>query len=249
MADLVADYIVVGGGLTGCVVASRLKQSANSPEVILLEAGPDTDNPAAAGFLSGLSLLGSDLDYAYQSQPVPNTNGRRHTLNAGKCLGGGSMLNFGGWLHADAADYNEWADTIADERWSYEGLRPWLHKAEETTSVVSIGAAAGGERQYPLRGPVKEAWAELGITSNPQREHGAIGGLTEMRENSREGLRQPSQIVYPLDGVKVLTHATVHRIIFTGNAATGVEWNDGRKITARKEVIICTGAYRTPQLL
>ncbi|KAI7787522.1 hypothetical protein LA080_015743 [Diaporthe eres] len=206
MSDLEADYVVVGGGLTGY-----------------------TDNPAAAGFLSGLSLLDSDLDYAYQSQPVPNTYGRPHTLNAGKCLGGGSVLNYGGWLHADAADYDEWADTVADSRWSYEGLKPWLRKAEEATHVVPIGAAEGGERQYWLRGPVKEAWTELG--------------------NSREGLRQPSHVVYPLDGVKVLTNATVKRIIFSRNTARGIEWNDGRKITARKEVIICAGTYRSPQLL
>lgn len=249
MSDLEADYVVVGGGLTGCVIASRLRQSASKPEVVLLEAGPHTDNPAVTGFLSGLSLLGSDLDYAYQSQPVPNTHGRPHALNAGKCLGGGSVLNFGGWLHADAADYDEWAETVADARWSYEGLKPWLRKAEESTNVVPISAAEDGQRQYRLRGPVKEAWAELGVTPNLQKEHGAIGGMTEMLENSREGLRQPSHVVYSLDGVKVLTNATVQRIIFTGDAATGVEWNEGRKVTARKEVIICAGAYRSPHLL
>lgn len=249
MADSEADYIVVGGGLTGCVIASRLRQSANKPEVILLEAGPDTNNPAAAGFLSGLSLLGSDLDYTYQSQPVRNTYGRPHTLNAGKCLGGGSVLNYGGWLRADAADYDEWADTVADGRWGHEGLRPWLRKAEEATHVVSIGEAEKGERQYRLRGPVKEAWAELGVTPNLQGDNGAIGGLAEMRENSRDGLRQPSHVVYSLDGVKVLTEATVHRITFSGKKANGVEWSDGRKIIARKEVIICSGAYRSPQLL
>lgn len=249
MANFEADYIVVGGGLTGCVIASRLRQSANKPEVFLLEAGPDTDNPAADGFLSGLSLLGSDLDYTYRSQPVPSTCGRPHHLNAGRCLGGGSVLNYGGWLHADAADYDEWAEAVADSHWSYEGLNPWLRKAEETTNVVSIGEAEGGKRQYRLRDPVKEAWAELGVTPNLHREHGTIGGLTEMRENSREGLRLPSHVVYSLDGVKVLTDATVNRITFSGNKANGVEWNDGYKITARKEVIVCAGAYRSPQLL
>lgn len=249
MSESEADYIVVGGGLTGCVIASRLRQSANKPEVTLLEAGPKTDNPAAAGFLSGLSLLGSDLDYAYQSQSVPNTYDRPHTLNAGKCLGGGSVLNYGGWLHADAADYDEWGEIVGDPRWSYKGLKPWLHKAEDATHVVPIGAAEGGQRQYRLRSPVKEAWTELGVNLNLQREHGAIGGLTEMQENSLEGLRQPSHVVYALDGVKVLTNATVERITFSGNTATGVEWNDGRKITARKEVIICAGAYHSPQLL
>ncbi|KAJ4418699.1 hypothetical protein N0V82_005370 [Gnomoniopsis sp. IMI 355080] len=249
MADQVADYVVVGGGLTGCVVASRLRQSANKPEVVLLEAGPETTNPAASGFISGLSLLGSDLDYTYQSQPVQSTHNRLHMLNAGKCLGGGSILNYGGWLPADAADYDEWADTVKDPRWSYEGLEPWLRKAEEMMHVVTIGAAEEGQRKYRLRDAVKEAWTELGVTHNVSREYGTIGGLTEMRENSHDGMRQPSQTVYSLDGVKVLTDATVNRIIFSGSTACGVEWNDDRKILARKEVIICAGAYRTPQLL
>ena len=249
MPDLESDYVVVGGGLSGCAIASRLRLSANKPEVILLEAGPHTDNPAASGFLSGLSLLGSDLDYAYQSQPVSNTHDRPHTLNAGKCLGGSSVLNYGGWLHADAADYDEWAETVGDPRWSYEGLKPWLRKAEEKTHVVSIGAAEEGKRQYRLRDPVKKAWAELGVAPNLKKEHGAIGGLTEMLENSREGQRQPSHVVYSLDGVKVLTNANVHRVTFSGDKADGVELDDGRKITARKEVIICAGAYHSPQLL
>ncbi|KAJ4396914.1 hypothetical protein N0V93_001136 [Gnomoniopsis smithogilvyi] len=249
MAGLVADYIFVGGGLTGCVVASRLRQSAIEPDVVLLEAGPDTDNPAATGFLSGLSLLGSDIDYTYQSQPVQSTHGRRHTLNAGKCLGGGSILNYGGWLPADAADYDEWADTVQDPRWSYKGLSPWLRKAEEMMHVVSIEAAEGGQRKYRLRDAVKEAWTELSVTPNQSRERGAIGGLAEMRENSRDGMRQPSQMVYSLDGVKVLTNAMVQRIIFSENKACGVALNDHMKISARKEVIICAGAYRTPQLL
>lgn len=250
MTDLVADYIVVGGGLTGCVIASRLKQSAGKNlEVVLLEAGPETDNPAAARFLSGLSLLGSDLDYAHQSQPVPSTNGRSHTLNAGRCLGGGSLLNFGGWLRADGADYDEWAETVADARWSHEGFKPWLRRAEEAMQVVSIGQA---ECQYRLRGPVRQAWIELGVPLiNLESKDGGgagVGGLAEMRENSRDGLRQPSHTVYPLDGVKVLTNTVADRIIFSGNKATGVEYG-GRKITARKEVIICAGAYHTPQLL
>lgn len=107
----------------------------------------------------------------------------------------------------------------------------------------------GGQRQYRLRGPVKDAWTELGVSPNLQRERGAIGGLTEMRENSREGMRQPSHLVYSLDGVKVLTNAAVQRITLSGKTARVVELNDGRKITARKEVIICAGAYHSPQLL
>lgn len=267
MINLTADYIVVGGGLTGCVIASRLSQSGEKHKVVLLEAGPDpSSNPTVTGFLTGLSLQGGEYDYAYQSEPVTSTAGRTHTLTAGKVLGGGSILNYGGWLRADAADYDEWAETVGDKRWSYQGLKPWICKSErfhdpevdtDTDShgfdgpmhVTSIAAAESGERRYQLREHVKEAWAELGISPNLQKKHGTITGLTEMCENSREGMRQPSYVAYPLDDVDVFTNSPVKRVTFSDTTATGVELVDGRKIIARKEVIICAGTYRTPQLL
>ncbi|KAH9906198.1 choline dehydrogenase [Xylariomycetidae sp. FL2044] len=255
MSDLAADYVVVGGGLTGCAVASRLSGSDKRPKVILLEAGSDpSGDPAAAGFLSGLSLLGGEFDYGYQSEPVPNTANRVHTVNSGKALGGGSILNYGGWARADAADYDEWADAVGDKRWSYEGLKPWFRKSEHfhdseadpdehgfhgPIQVTSISAAESGERKYLLREPVKAAWAELGVPLNPHKSHGKIRGLAEVYENSP----------YPLNDVEVITNTAVHRVIFSNMTATGVELADARKITARKEVIICAGAYRTPQLL
>ncbi|KAI1775579.1 choline dehydrogenase [Hypoxylon cercidicola] len=265
MVDLAADYVVVGGGLTGCVIASRLSRSEKKPKVILIEAGSDpSSNPAAAGFLSGLSLQGGEFDYVYQSEPVASTANRVHTLNSGKALGGGSILNYGGWLRADAADYDEWGEVIGDRRWTYEGFKPWLRKSEcfydsgadpdqhgfdGPMHVISTSASESGERKYLLREPVRKSWAELGIPPNLPKKNGTITGLTEMYENSRDGMRQPSFKVYPLDNVQVFTNTMVHRVVFSGKTATGVELADGRKITTRKEVIVCAGAYRTPQLL
>ncbi|KAK8009057.1 hypothetical protein PG991_011608 [Apiospora marii] len=281
MSDIApADYIVVGGGLTGCVVASRLSRAdgggGKKPQVVLLEAGPDpSGNPAAASFLGGLSLLGGDYDYGFQTKPVPGTADRVHTLNVGKVLGGGSILNLGGWLRADAADYDDWAAAVGDERWSYGGLKPWLRKTEHFLSdsndpeagtdpeqhgfdgpmqVAPVSVGESGVRKYPLREPVRDAWTELGVESNPRRKNGRNTGLAEMYENARDGMRQPSQTVYPLDGddnpVRVYTSTLVRRVEFSEDgAATGVELADGRKITARKEVILCAGALRTPQLL
>ncbi|KAJ3580558.1 hypothetical protein NPX13_g13 [Xylaria arbuscula] len=264
MGDFVADYIIVGGGLTGCAIASRLSTSDKKPEVILLEAGPDaSDNPVTAGFLSGLTLLGGELDYAYSSEPVTDTANRAHQLNAGKVLGGGSVLNFGGWLRADAADYDQWAEVAGDKRWSYEGLRPWLIKTEcyddaQAAShrgidgpmhVTPISKAESGARKYPLRETVKQAWAELGVLINSDKASGSRAGLSEMHVNSYNGLRQPSNKAYSLDNVRVFTNTMVHRITFDGNKATGVELADDRRITARKEVILSAGSYHTPQIL
>ncbi|KAK6218786.1 hypothetical protein LQW54_002712 [Pestalotiopsis sp. IQ-011] len=259
MADQDADYIVIGAGVTGCVIASRLSQSEQNSKVVLLEAGSDpSGEPAAAGFLSGLSLQGGQFDYAYSSEPVSTTADRVHTLSSGKALGGGSILNY------DAADYDEWAKIVGDQRWSHEGLKPWLRKSERfhdstadaeehgfdgTMHVVSVSGSENGERKYPLRETVKEAWLELGVPLNLDKKDGLIGGLTEMHENSDQGTRQPANTAYSLANVQVQTNTMVQRIVFSGKRATGVELADGRKISARKEVIICAGTYRTPQLL
>ncbi|RWA09196.1 hypothetical protein EKO27_g5909 [Xylaria grammica] len=229
-----ADYIVVGGGLTGCLIASRLSQSPKTPVVILLEAGSDpSGNTAATGFLTGLSLLGSEFDYRYQSEPVANTANRVHHFNLGKALGGGSLLNYGGWLRADSADYDEWAEIVGDKRWSWEGFKPWFRKTEHFYAldadadehgfdgpmyVTSVSAAESGERKYPLREPVRQGWSELGVLPNLEKRH-------------------------------VLTNTAVNKVTFTDGVANGVVLHDGRKIAARKEVIICAGAYGTPQIL
>ncbi|KAI1321949.1 GMC oxidoreductase [Xylariaceae sp. FL0255] len=266
MADLTADYIVVGGGLAGCVVASRLSQSDKKPKVILLEAGTDaTGNPAAATFLSGLSLQWGELDYAYPSEPVAATAGRVHRMSAGKALGGGTLINYGGWLRGDAADYNEWADLVQDKRWSYDGLKPWFVKSENFYNpnadpkehgfdgpmhVTAVSAAEGEQRQYPLRETVRKAWTELGVPVNADRKNGYSGDLVEIHENcDKNGMRQPANVVYPLDRVNVLTNTLVARVTFDGTKATGVELADGRKVTARIETIISAGAYQTPKIL
>ncbi|KAM0809654.1 putative Glucose-methanol-choline oxidoreductase N-terminal domain-containing protein [Seiridium cardinale] len=221
MVDLVADYIVVGGGLTGCTIASRLSRNDNKPHVILLEAGSDaTGNPAAAGFLSGMSLLGGKFDYAYQSEPVSDTANRVHSISSGKALGGGSILNFGTWQRADAADYDQWSEAVGDTRWSYQGLKPWLRKSEHfhgsaadadehgfsgPMHVTSVSASESGQRRYPLRERVKAAWSEVGVAHNLQQRGGTIMGLAELHENSLDGMRQPSNTAYPLDDILLLS--------------------------------------------
>ncbi|KAF2260271.1 choline dehydrogenase [Lojkania enalia] len=247
MASLSADYIIVGGGLTGCAVASRIAQSSSKPSVILLEAGPDPTGEAGTDtILAGLSLLGGKLDYAYQSDPVTQTAGRTHTLNAGKTLGGGSILNFGGWLPADSKDYDDWGKIIGDQRWSYKGMKPWLEKVDGHFGAAHI--SSDPERKYPLRNAVEAAWNELGVKP-ANTSSGSMTGLSELKENVRNGLRQPSYAAYPLDGVTVLTNTSAHRVTFTGVKANGVELTDGRVAKANKEVILCSGAYRTPQIL
>lgn len=131
MAILAADYVVVSGGLTGCVVASRLKQSDPSLSIIILEAGPEprSKNDIVSP-MGGFALQGSELDWQYSSEPNVEAQDHTHTLTAGKTLGGGSILNCGGWSRGDEADYNSWSRQINDKQWDYEHLVPFSKRSE-----------------------------------------------------------------------------------------------------------------------
>ncbi|KAL3489204.1 putative glucose dehydrogenase [Aspergillus germanicus] len=268
MASSEADYIIVGGGLTGCVVASRLKQSDPNLDVLIIEAGADeSNNEAIKTFPTLFSLLDSDLDWSYKTTPQKNTAGRVHPIHAGKALGGGSVTNFQGWSRGDARDYDQWARMVKDERWSYDGLLPYFRKSETffdrgvdaaqhgfdgPIHVTAVSEGPSG-RKYPLREPIRDAWLEVGEASNPDGCSGNLEGVCEFYESWHNGRRQSANEVYSLEGVTRITEAMVHRVEFTetrgDKVATAVALADGQRFAARKEVILAAGALRTPQVL
>ena len=259
------DYIIVGGGLTGCTIASRLRYHGMA--IVVLEAGndasgnPDTTTPAGA-----FALAGTDLDWAFKTNPILNTSGRSHTVVAGKVLGGGSVLNYGGWSRGDSSDYDHWAKLVGDERWSYERQLPYFKKSEcvSDTSInlehrgskgpirVTSVSASDPKRIYGLRNPLRSAWKELGVQDVSKDSD--IAGISECLENFDNGRRQPAHQAYSLDGVHVVTNALTHRVLFEKDSnneshASGVLLADGRQFKVRKEVIVCAGTMRTPQIL
>ncbi|KAB8263847.1 hypothetical protein BDV32DRAFT_146150 [Aspergillus pseudonomiae] len=267
---LEADYIIVGGGLAGCAVASRLKQRNPSLDVLILEAGSDaSSNPNTQSFPGLFSLLGSDIDWTYSTEPQANTGNRVHTIHSGKALGGGSVINFGGWSRGDATDYDDWARIVGDQRWSYHGLLPYFRKSEsffdskadpkqhgfEGPIHVTSVSASDPNRRYPLREPIKAAWNEIGVQYNPDGCSGNLSGLCEFLETWHDGKRQAAPQAYSLEGVRVFTEAIVHRVEFTDGdqngqkIASAVLLSDGRRFNARKEVILAAGTLRTPQVL
>ncbi|RDW93968.1 GMC family oxidoreductase [Aspergillus mulundensis] len=266
MATPEFDYIIVGGGLTGCVVASRLKQRNPSLDILLLEAGVDaSNNPDVKTYPPLFSLLGSDLDWAYATTAQPHTADRVHTVHAGKALGGGTTINFGGWSRGDSTDYDLWAETVGDQRWGYEGLLPYFcrsesffdrgadhreHGFEGPVRVTSV-SARDPDRQYPLREPIRDAWLEIGEQFNSSPGTGRSSGVVEFLETWQGGERQAAYQAYSLDGVHCITGATVHKVEVTGpeRTASAVLLADGRRFASRREVILAAGALRTPQLL
>ena len=264
-----ADYVVVGGGLTGCAIASLLSQDEPSLHILLVEAGNDaSDDPKTKDVSGAFALAGSNLDYNYRTTPQTNTNNRVHTVTAGRVLGGGSILNYGLWARGDAADYDQWAQMVGDRRWSHKGLLPYFKKSEKhfqakqapehrgsygPISVTSV-FESDPNRRYGLREPIKSAWEEQGLKLNPYGDCGSLNGICEALENWNNGERQPSNIAYSLKGVEVLAGAVVHKISVIRSSggrlkASNIVLEDGRKIKARKEIVLSAGTIKTPQLL
>jgi choline dehydrogenase-like flavoprotein len=156
---------------------------------------------------------------------------------------------------------------VGDDRWGYEGLLPYFRRSEHhfdsaadpkqhgfdgpmyTSSVTSSG------RKYPLRDTILKAWKRLGLEETADANNGTPQGIAELVENRRDGLRQLTSVVYSLQGAHLVTETMVGRIMLTdgqqGKVATGVELADKRQfhVKAGGEVILCGGAYRSPQIL
>ncbi|KAF2008695.1 GMC oxidoreductase [Aaosphaeria arxii CBS 175.79] len=260
-----ADYIIVGGGTAGCVVASRLRQRMPEASILLVEAGPDVtghayiDTPAEAAFLHF-----SELDWKYFTVPQVHLDGKPRYNCAMKGLSGGTIINTGGWIRGDALDYDEWAREVGDDRWSYKGLLPYFKRSEKHfdpnadheqhgfDGPIHTASVSASGRKFPLRDHVFKLWSHLGLKRIPDANNGHPQGITDLVENWRDGKRQIASAVYSLDGVEVLTDTLVRRIIINDDkVAVGVELANGESRLASPigQVIISAGAYRTPQVL
>ncbi|KAB8288832.1 hypothetical protein EYC80_010735 [Monilinia laxa] len=264
MAQFNPDYIIIGGGISGSVVASRLHERDQSLSILLIEAGPDASNhPNVPGAMTAQLLLHSELDWDYKTTPQRHLNDRECYAGAGKALGGGSVINACGWIRGEKSDYDSWAEVVGDPKWNYQGFLPYFRKVEHyhvpseehgsegpsyTQSVTSSG------RQYPLRDPVKNAWIAAGVRHIADANSGSPQGIGELVENRRDSIRQVASTIYPLKGIDILLNTLVKRVVIEDNetgekVATGVELANGDIIKAKKEVILAAGAYRTPQVL
>ncbi|MCJ1314524.1 hypothetical protein MMC25_008206 [Agyrium rufum] len=262
------DFIIVGGGTAGCVVASRLMERQPSVSVLLIEAGPDvTDHPHVKKPLDAAMIHMSDLDYKYMTVPQVHLDNKPRYNCGVKALSGGVIINAGGWIRGGALDYDQWAREVGDDRWSYKGQLPYFRRSEHhydpsgdpeqhgfdgpmyTSSVTSSG------RKYPGRQQTLEMWKGIGLKHIEDANDGNPQGVAELVENRHNGLRQLTNVVYPLKGVRVMTETFVRKVILTEQSgkkvATGVELTDGKTVHVKDggEVILSGGAYRSPQLL
>ncbi|KAI1320498.1 GMC oxidoreductase [Xylariaceae sp. FL0255] len=257
------EYIIVGGGLAGCVVAHRLKRYRSSSLILVIEAGLDVSDNTDILHFNSLNFIGGQFDWGYKTVPQKNYDGREIHILAGRALGGGSVINGCGWFRGARADYDSWAEAVSDNRWSYDGQLPYFKMTErwfnDDAEVISHHGLDGAmqiespkytKRIYPLADITEKAWVKAGVNVLPgiDMNAGINIGLGELNENRVKGARQIAPLVYPLDGVTVKTNTLVASIILEGTRATGVLLADGTQIFSQ-EVVVTAGAYRTPQLL
>ncbi|KAI0410654.1 hypothetical protein F5X98DRAFT_87611 [Xylaria grammica] len=259
------DYIIVGGGLAGSVLAGRLLLHKPSPRILVLEAGPDVSHRDDILYFESFNFVGGEFDWNYKSVPQKSYDGRQIALASGRALGGGSVVNGCAWMRGARADYDDWAAAVGDARWSYEGQLPYFKKTEAwykdknaenhgQDGALHIESPMSTGRHYPLADAVEQSWHALGVETIPEHDMngGRNIGLGELNENRHKGARQIASTVYSLKGATVLTDTLVESVLVddaSGSpAAKGVRLANGTEYHGA-EIILSAGAYRTPQLL
>ncbi len=259
-----ADYIVVGGGSAGCAAAGRLAERRRD-RILLIEAGgSDKTLPILMPAATYLYALGNPrYDYRYESDPDPTRNNRVDYLPRGRVLGGTSSINGMLYVRGNPADYDEWA-SMGCKGWDFASLLPLFKRSENNENGASELHGAGGHlyvSNLRVCHPLNRAFLEAAVASGMARtdDINAIPqrGIGFAQTTSRRGVRVNAARAYlwwqsrnPFLNIEL--NCSVTKIMFAEGRATGVIAGYGplkRQIRAHKGVILCAGAYASPQLL
>lgn len=253
------DFIIVGGGSAGCVLAARLSENPEA-RVLLLEAGGSDWHPfyhLPAGFAKMTKGIGS---WGWETVPQRHMKNRVFNYTQAKVIGGGSAINAQIYTRGNVQDYDEWRQ-MGCEGWAYEDVLPYFRKAEDNDTYDNRYHGKGGplgvsQPIAPL--PICEAYFEaasaLGIPRNEDVNGEKQDGVAYYQLTQKNARRSSAAMAYlaPVKGRKNLTRRTgaqVARIIVEKGTAKGVKLTDGTEIRANREVILSGGAIGSPRLL
>ncbi|MBT4691429.1 MAG: choline dehydrogenase [Rhodospirillaceae bacterium] len=261
------DYIIVGGGSAGCVLAGRLTEDPNL-RVCLLEAGPQDTSPFIKAPLGiGATVPGKYLNWAFQTTPQTGLNGRRGYQPRGKVLGGSSAINAMIYTRGHAWDYDHWA-ALGNPGWSFADVLPYFKASQNQERNRDLG----GDDYHGIGGPLNvadlrspnplaqafvDAGAEIQLPRNddfngPEQEGVGSYQVTQIGGERCSAARAYLDPARQRDNLSILTGAYATKIILEGKRAVGVTYEQNSRmgeVRAGRDVILSAGAFQSPQLL
>jgi choline dehydrogenase len=257
------DYVIVGAGTAGCVVANRLTEDSRV-RVLIIEAGGQDSNPwlhVPAGFYR--TAHSPAYNWGYETEPVPGLDDRRILWPRGKVLGGSSSTNGLLYVRGAASDFDAWAQH-GNPGWSYADVLPYFRKSENQERGESEFHGSGGPLsvsnlriKLPLNDAFIAAGVELGYTRNDDFNGASLDGVGEYqltvngwsRSSAATAFLRPS---LRRGNLKLVTGALAERVVMEGRRAVGLRYSVGNEVRvakARREVVLSGGAVNSPQLL
>jgi choline dehydrogenase len=262
-SDIEADFVIVGAGSAGCVMAARLSEDP-AARVVLLEAGGEDRNRwihIPIGY--GKTFADSSVNWCYEAEPDPGANGRRIFWPRGKVLGGSSSINGMVYIRGQHEDFDLWRQ-LGNTGWSSTDVLPYFKRAQHQTRGTSEYHSTGGplcvsdtSEHHPICEAFIQGAMELGYPRNDDFNGARQDGVGYHQTTTRNGKRCSTAVGYlhPVRtrrNLRVVTGALAEKILFEGKRAVGVafrEYGQPRTVRATREVILCGGAVNSPQLL